>query len=642
MASAKTMLVLCLFASATTVCGNTAPSSPCAFDDDACIKATELADEIDSGLVLLQRQASVTKLAVKKPETVLKQLKETTVIKQIENKTIANVISQMKTEMKVHKADANSTASTTANPLGWGGAMFFNVDTMDWYQLIIITGIYGYILYVGSNMIGDGAEQLMVFPSVKGIVGSVIVPFLGAVPDSMMVMFSGFGPDAQTQVSTGVGALAGSTVMLLTFPWMVVNMAGSVPCAKDGTADYKRSGDTSNIGFFNSAVTYKNSINANVKMMVLTSLSFLIIQIPAFFMDRSGIPVAQQAAAENTWALIGLIVSLALFFGYMYYMYANSKAEDSAVHQKHLSVIKDQVKKGQLGLSAILENLSSGDGDLSDEKGFREIIRTFFHRYDTSGDANLQECEFNYCIQDLGYRLSKEEVTKQFKGALTGAKGPNAEMNFEQFVAWAKKFRTKEYEKVKATVVKMPSYGDEEDDEEEEIPEDIQHLSPEEQTKALLVRSFWNMGAGTALVLLFSDPAVNVFTEWGVRLGVSSFYVSFLLAPFASNASELLVAYGMALKKTSSSVTTSFESLVGAACMNNTLCLAVFFALVYFETLAWKFKAETLGILVIQWIMAAIIMSGTTQRKFMGLVILSLYPLCLLIVYVMENVFGWD
>lgn len=39
-------------------------------------KAFELAEEMDAGLVLLQRQASVTKIAIKKPKTVLKQLSE--------------------------------------------------------------------------------------------------------------------------------------------------------------------------------------------------------------------------------------------------------------------------------------------------------------------------------------------------------------------------------------------------------------------------------------------------------------------------------------------------------------------------------------------------------------------------------------
>lgn len=48
------------------------------------------------------------------------------------------------------------------------------------------------------------------------------------------------------------------------------------------------------------------------------------------------------------------------------------------------------------------------------------------------------------------------------------------------------------------------------------------------------------MGLGTATVLLFSDPMVDVLSELGAVLGIAPFYVSFVLAPLASNASELL------------------------------------------------------------------------------------------------------
>lgn len=70
-----------------------------------------------------------------------------------------------------------------------------------------------------SNMISDGSELLLLVPAVAGMVGSVVLPVLGAVPDGAIVLFSGMGDDAQDQLSVGVGALAGSTIMLLTVPW---------------------------------------------------------------------------------------------------------------------------------------------------------------------------------------------------------------------------------------------------------------------------------------------------------------------------------------------------------------------------------------------------------------------------------------
>lgn len=89
-------------------------------------------------------------------------------------------------------------------------------DGSGFLQLILLVAMYGYVLYSGSNLISDGSELLLLIPAWAGVVGSVVLPVLGAVPDGMMILFSGLGNDAPQQVKVGVGALAGSTIMLLT------------------------------------------------------------------------------------------------------------------------------------------------------------------------------------------------------------------------------------------------------------------------------------------------------------------------------------------------------------------------------------------------------------------------------------------
>merc|ERR1719331_1795488 len=93
---------------------------------------------------------------------------------------------------------------------------------------------------------------------------------------------------------------------------------------------------------------------------------------------------------------------------------------------------------------------------------------------------------------------------------------------------------------------------------------------------------------------------VDVMANVGKRVGVPPFYVSFILAPLASNASELIASLNYAAKKTKKTITVSLSALEGAACMNNTFCLAIFMALIYFKKLAWKFTAETISILVVE------------------------------------------
>eukprot|EP01052_Picozoa_sp_SAG31_P035293 SAG31_NODE_4237_length_3431_cov_9.478992_1_plen_711_part_00 len=113
------------------------------------------------------------------------------------------------------------------------GCLFVDVDVLpaDAYgfiQLLFLMMVYGYILSIGANMIGEGAEALLQIPSLAPLVGPIVLPVLGAVPDAAIVFFSGMGPDAQQQLSVGIGALAGSTVMLLTIPWFASIYGGLV------------------------------------------------------------------------------------------------------------------------------------------------------------------------------------------------------------------------------------------------------------------------------------------------------------------------------------------------------------------------------------------------------------------------------
>jgi hypothetical protein len=70
-------------------------------------------------------------------------------------------------------------------------------DEFGFIQLCFLAFVYGYMLMYGSNMISDGSELLLLVPAWAGLVGSVVLPVLGAVPDGCMVLFSGLGPNAQ-------------------------------------------------------------------------------------------------------------------------------------------------------------------------------------------------------------------------------------------------------------------------------------------------------------------------------------------------------------------------------------------------------------------------------------------------------------
>merc|ERR1712113_558224 len=151
----------------------------------------------------------------------------------------------------------------------------------------------------------------------------------------------------------------------------------------------------------------------------------------------------------------------------------------------------------------------------------------------------------------------------------------------------------------------------------------------------LILRALWQLFLGTILCVIFSDPMVSVIGTFSTTINVSSFYVSFIVTPLASNASEIYSAILFSRKKTTEGISMGFSALYGAGCMNNTFVLGIFCVLVYIQELEWTFVAETLVILFVIWFVG---INGlrTTVTVWQGIPILLLFPLSIVLIAVLE------
>ena len=170
--------------------------------------------------------------------------------------------------------------------------------------------------------------------------------------------------------------------------------------------------------------------------------------------------------------------------------------------------------------------------------------------------------------------------------------------------------------------------SDIEEDESEEVPDDLRDLTREQQQRAIKLRAAWMMSLGVFIIILFSDPMCDCLAELGERVHVPGFYVAFLLAPLAANASELMAAVNYATKKTPSSITISITSLEGSGTMNNTFCLLIFLVLIFAKDLLWQFSAETISILVVELVVSLMALKKV-HRGIDAIIVLSLYPLAM-------------
>ena len=416
-------------------------------------------------------------------------------------------------------------------------------------------------------------------------------------------------------------------------------------------------------------------IHHGAKMMMVTTLPYFLIQVPAFFLRGDQEEVSE---GEKYWSLAGLVLCVVFFVAYMY---SQIKMSNDAAHKmRRMAVIKESLKKGKVSLSGALasqvrrldeEELRgpntagpAAEGLLADPEAGRggasaeataylkEILGDSFRHYDESGDGVLCKKEFGLFLTDFNESITAEALDAVFAKFDTDN---NGHIDYDEFIAACYIIITQAEDAgaggAAAEPLRRPSVlkhastmadgvfggGDEgaEEEEEEDIPDDLTDLSPEEQQRRIKRRAFLMLVVGTALVIVFSDPMVEVMSEVADRCGIPPFYVSFVLAPLASNASEVIASQYYAAKKTRKTITVALTALEGAASMNNTLCLAIFMALIYFRGLAWQYSAETISIVLVQVVVGAQALRSQMSTRA-GFAILSLFPLSIGFVALLE------
>jgi Ca2+/Na+ antiporter len=539
------------------------------------------------------------------------------------------------------------------------------------------------VLYKAADLIGEGSELLLLVPSMAGLVGGLVLPLLGAVPDGAIVLFSGLSPDlaeAQETLQVGVGALAGSTIMLLTVPFALSIFGGRVDLLEPDykTANYvvkPKLTPKSSIGHAlkTSGVAVSEAVQHGGVLMAFTTIPYLLIQVPALFLHG---PDQEVGKNEHWWSLAGFIVCVAGLAIYMRKQLQLSREGEDRDHRT--AIMKKVLKEGKMSLSGMVasqihaaESTLGANGGTSDYQTFdtsnahdaeypppaiaellSELVGDAFRTYDGDGNGLLDKQETAVFFRDFHETISEEEMDDLFERYDADKSGV---IDFHEFIGLAYsliKTQEKKHRNLDVSVRSLNEAALRERNraaiaenalseiEEEEVPEEFTSLSPADQQRAIKKRAFLMLLAGTVLVLMFSDPMVDVFAEIGVRTGIPPFYVSFVLAPLASNASEVLSTMYYASKKTRKTITVSLTALEGAACMNNTFCLSIFMALIFFRGIAWQYTAETIAIIIVQ-LCICVLVQTTALSLYSAVFVLSLFPLSIMLVAGLEAM-GFD
>lgn len=174
------------------------------------------------------------------------------------------------------------------------------------------------------------------------------------------------------------------------------------------------------------------------------------------------------------------------------------------------------------------------------------------------------------------------------------------------------------------------------DDEDEDEPAEEERES-HAMTPAQKIRSAALLIVlGTAVVTLVSDPMCEVISALGDKMGVPSFYISFIITPLVSNASEIIASLQFAAKKTDLTYGLTVATLYSAATMNATLCLAVFLGIIYGRGLPWTYLAETITVMCVM-LLAGLVGLRQTQKMWHAGLLAMAFPAAIALIYVLNK-----
>jgi len=487
------------------------------------------------------------------------------------------------------------TANSTTDSCFEGRGEIFPCSSTIVGNLILMV-FYGGLLGCAAKFISDGAEMLLDFGFPPSVIGGVVLPVLGAVPDCGIIVASGMGDDAQEKLSVGMGTLAGSTVMLLTIAWTASLMVGRCDLDETNTSiDQTLKGPFS---LSNQGVTLLRDVRSGITLMMVTSLLYFVVQGADWYWGAT--LIGPQPAYVSTCALVTMVMCLLGFIGYIIFSIFDSQRNERMVRLHKQELLKRKVIHTMLTSSFGLgpKTPTKVDGEADAPASGPLVAKKYFKAWNIkTGSKDIKE--------KLALIKDDNDDSNGERSADYGSTSPDVEATKDD-----DKTNSARWDKVKEVV----------------------------KCITLLV-------GGVGMVTVFSDPMCDVLTSLTndknkSYIPIPSFYVSFVVTPFCSNASELVSSLIFAAKKTRENTTMTYSQLFGAATMNNTLCLAIFMALVYFKDLEWIYGAEVVCIIAAQWIVGAI-SYARTYKVWMGVPVGLTYVFCIMLVWVLEFKAGW-
>ncbi|KAM1959382.1 hypothetical protein FF1_004873 [Malus domestica] len=503
---------------------------------------------------------------------------------------------------------------------------FLPCATSVWGLLFLVI-IYEVLLSLADQYVSRGSEIFFELFG-TGVFGASAFHLLGLIPQVGMVLVIGVTATTETveeMADMSMSMLAGSSIMILTLIWGSVVAFGSSDLSESQTLSNPE--NKKPFSLTGSGVRTDVETQDTARIMMFSLIPYLILQLAKILTSTTAVRVV---------ILIALLIASAFLATYFIYQFFQPWIQSRRLEY----LLRKYIPKN------ILPSLMTVGGNPNES-----IIKGLFHRIDKNHNKYISSDELRALI--LGIQIEEiglddddyvSEVMKQFD--LSGD-AQIAETEFVNGISkWINPAKPPANDKghEHTSLFRRNNSKNEKSMEDQLTP----LISKKNGTKGAdtswmnLLKAAFLIILGTAITVFLSMPLMVSLRKFSTAASIPSFAASYVVIPLATNYRLALMSVTSAKEKTEDAISLTLSEIYTAAFMNNIVGLVIFLALVYIRNLSWDVAAEVLVVLLIS---TAVGFSASFSRRFpfwTCILAYILYPISLLLVYVLTTVIGWS
>ncbi|KAF7848860.1 hypothetical protein BT93_L1499 [Corymbia citriodora subsp. variegata] len=499
---------------------------------------------------------------------------------------------------------------------------------------IFLIVVYEFLLGYAANYVNSGSELFFrMFGT--GIFSSSLFQILGSLPSVIIMLVSSVSSSADTVETTAameMAMLTGSAVYSLTMVWGSIVAFGSRSISKTSTSSitsffkcYDHFLPSGIVGFGVETDTETKKI---ARIMFVSMIPFLMLQLAKIINSTTGTKIVVSIT-------LGVTVIL-LIANYIVLVFR------PWIQEKSFAYITSKYS----GNSAF-RSLCMVDGKPSESR-----IKEVFRKIDQNNDSKVSKAELYAFL--LGLQMEGADVsTNDYAVAMMTEfdESHDSSLSETEFVQGIAKWldqgtlpsNSLAQDRAKSKSRSNTSTGTTEGQE--------RLLSQQDATSkprsALAVS--WNYAKagfliilGTTMMIILGSPLMQSFEDVASDLNMPSFFVSYVMLPLAMSYKQVLQAITSARKKTLKDISGPMSEVYRGVYLNNLTGLATFLSLVLIKDLSWNVSAEVLVVLLICSSMGVLTSFCTEFPLWTSFLAYSLYPISILLLYVLTSVLGWS